>query len=76
MDNVIEIDLEVEVGEVALDFISPAAPGALWADHLAEVDDLLLDVGDVAHDLLGAALEDSSSRDVDLLPILRSIGKQ
>jgi hypothetical protein len=35
-----------------------AQHGALRADDLAEVDDLLLRVGDVAHDLLGAALED------------------
>jgi hypothetical protein len=30
----------------------------LRADDLAEVDDLLLDVRDVANDLLGASLED------------------
>ena len=58
VDDVVEVDLEV-LGEVAL--LGPlevAQHGALRPDDLAEVDDLLLRVGDVAHDLLGAALED------------------
>ena len=39
----------------------------LRADHLAEVDDLLLGVGDVADDVLGAALEDLVLERVELV---------
>src|SRR5918997_642935 len=56
--DVVEVDVEV-VGDVAgLVALQVAEGGALRADDLAEVDDLLLDVGDVAHDVLGPALED------------------
>ena len=58
VDDVVEVDLEV-LGEVALlGALEVAQDGALRADDLAEVDDLLLRVGEVAHDLLGLALED------------------
>ena len=50
-----------------LDLLEVAQDGALRADHLAEVDDLLLDVGDVAHDLLRAALEDLVLERVELV---------
>ena len=54
--------------EVALlDLLEVAQDGPLRADHLAEVDDLLLDVGDVAHDLLGAPLEDLVLERVELV---------
>ena len=56
--DVVEVDVEV-VGDVArLVALEVAERGPLRADDLAEVDDLLLDVGEVAHDVLGAALED------------------
>src|SRR5262249_51928679 len=35
--------------------------------HLAEVDDLLLDVGDVAHNLVGAAVEDVVLQRIELV---------
>ena len=56
--DVVEVDLEV-VGDVALGRLEVLQRRALRAHDAAEVDDLLLDVGDVAHDLRGAlALED------------------
>ena len=58
VDDVVEVDVEV-VGDVArLGALEVAEGGALRADDLAEVDDLLLDVGDVAHDLGLLVLED------------------
>ena len=58
VDDVVEVDVEV-VGDVALLVaLEVAERRALRADHLAEVDDLLLGVRDVAHDLGRAALED------------------
>src|SRR5215216_3792889 len=60
VDDVVEVDLEVHVGgEVALlDALEIAEHRTLRADHLAEVDDLLLHIGDIADDLAGASLED------------------
>src|SRR4051794_31629451 len=56
--DVVEVDLEV-VGDVALGRLEVLEGRALRAHHAAEVDDLLLDIGDVAHDLRRAlALED------------------
>src|ERR671914_1852861 len=58
VDDVVEVDLEV-LGQVALlGALEVAQHRALRPDDLAEVDDLLLRVRDVAHDLLGATLED------------------
>ena len=58
VDDVVEVDVEV-VGDVALLVaLEVRERGALRADDLAEVDDLLLGVGDVAHDLGRLALED------------------
>src|SRR6201996_3308071 len=69
VDDVVEVDLEVEVGgEVArFHFLQVAQDRALRTDHLAEVDDLLLGVGDVADDVLGAALEDVVLERVELV---------
>src|SRR4051794_1795924 len=59
VDDVVEVDVEV-VGDVALLVaLEVAERGALRTDHLAEVDDLLLGVREIAHDLGGAALEDA-----------------
>ena len=57
--DVVEVDVEV-LGDVArLGALEVAERRALRPHDLAEVDDLLLDVGDVAHDLGGLlALED------------------
>src|SRR3954469_8924656 len=58
VDDVLEVDVEV-LGDVArLVALEVAEGGALRAHDLAEVDDLLLDVGDVAHDLGRVADED------------------
>ncbi len=69
VDDVVEVDLEVEVGrQVALlDLLEVAQDRPLRPDHLAEVDDLLLDVGDVAHHFLGAAVEDVVLERVELV---------
>src|SRR5215211_4812301 len=70
VDDVVEVDLEV-LGEVALlCALQIAQHGSLRTDHLAEVDDLLLRVRDVAHDLLGAALEDLLLEVLELVPDL------
>src|SRR5206468_4997705 len=54
----VEVELEV-LGQEALDLpFEHAQGGALRLDDLAVGDDLLLRVRDVAHDRLGAALED------------------
>src|SRR6476469_8583658 len=56
--DVVEIDLEV-LGDVAARGLEILQRRALRPDDLAEVDDLLLDVGEVAHDLRRrVALED------------------
>src|SRR5215203_274737 len=69
VDDVVEVDLEVEVGgEVAL--LHPlqfSQDRALRPDDFAEVDDLLLDVGDVADDLLGPLFEDLVLERVELV---------
>src|SRR4051794_9350510 len=69
VDDVVEVDLEVEVGgEVArFDLLQVPQHRPLRPDDLAEVDDLLLGVGDVAHDVLGAALEDVVLQRVELV---------
>src|SRR6266540_2749381 len=67
VDDVVEVDLEV-LREVALfRALQVAQHRALRADHLAEVDDLLLRVRDIAHDLLGAALEDVLLQPLELV---------
>ena len=48
--DVVEVDLEV-LGDVAAGALEVLQRRALRPDDLAEVDDLLLDVGEVAHDL-------------------------
>ena len=74
--DVVEVDVEL-AGHVALGALEVAQRGALRADDLAEVDDLLLGVGEVADDLrVGAPSKMSSSRRSSLLPILRSIGNE
>jgi hypothetical protein len=56
--DVVEVEVEV-LGDVArLRALEVAERRALRSHDLAEVDDLLLDVGDVAHDLVGVAFED------------------
>src|SRR6201992_1713616 len=72
VDDVVEVELYVEVGgEVArFHFLQVAQDRPLRTDHLAEVDDLLLRVGDVADDVLGAALEDVVLERVELVPDL------
>ncbi|MBW3535741.1 MAG: lipid-A-disaccharide synthase, partial [Gemmatimonadetes bacterium] len=69
VDHVVEVDLEIDVGrqEALLDVLEVAQHRALGADHLAEVDDLLLGVGDVAHDLLRSPLEDALLERVQLV---------
>ena len=58
VDDVVEVDVEV-LGDVArLVALEVAERDALRPHDLAEVDDLLLGVGDVAHDVLALALED------------------
>ena len=57
VDDVVEVELEL-LGEEALDVaLEQPQRGALRLDDLAVGDDLLLDVREVADDLLGAALE-------------------
>ena len=58
VDDVVEVDVEIVRDVALLGALEVAQRGALRPDDLAEVDDLLLDVGDVAHDLGGVALED------------------
>ena len=53
--DVVEVDLELAAlrrEEGLLELLEVAQDRPLRADHLAEVDDLLLGVGDVAHDVL------------------------
>ena len=75
--DVVEVDVEV-LGDVArLGALEVAERRPLRPDDLAEVDDLLLDVGDVAHDLEEfSPSKISSSMRSSLLPILRSIGNE
>src|SRR4051794_20641980 len=56
--DVVEVDVEVVRDVARLVALEVAEGRPLRADDLAEVDDLLLDVGEVADDVLGAALED------------------
>src|SRR5256885_5030697 len=56
--DVIEVEVEVVRDVARLGALQVADHRALRADDLAEVDDLLLDVGEVTDDLLRAALED------------------
>src|SRR4051812_22648050 len=57
--DVVEVDVEVVRHVARLVALEVGDGGPLRADDLAEVDDLLLDVGDVAHDLgRVVALED------------------
>ena len=67
--DVVEVDVEV-LGDVALRALEVLERGALRADDLAEVDDLLLGVRDVANDLRGAALEDVLLDALELVPDL------
>src|SRR5206468_10554553 len=63
----VEVELEV-LGQEALDLpFEHAQGGALRLDDLAVGDDLLLRVRDVAHDRLGAALEDVVLDGVELV---------
>src|SRR5881397_72666 len=66
VDDVVEVDLEV-LGHVAARAVEVAQGGALRADDLAEVDDLLLGVGDVAHDVGRAPLEDVALEVLELV---------
>src|SRR5436190_7029773 len=71
--DVVEVDLELAARrrEKALPRVLEIAEHrALGADHLAEVDDLLLDVRNVADDVLAAALEDLVLERVELVPDL------
>ena len=68
--DVVEVDLELAAlgrEERLLELLEVAEHGPLRADHLAEVDDLLLGVRDVADDVLGAALEDLVLERVELV---------
>src|SRR5712692_9090599 len=70
VDDVVEVELEL-LGQEALGMaLEPAQRGALGLVDLAVRDDLLLDVGDVADDLLGAALEHLVLDRVELVPDL------
>ena len=58
IDEVVEVELEL-LGEEALDVtLEQSQRGALRLDDLAVGDDLLLHLGDVGDDLLGAAILD------------------
>ena len=70
VDDVVEVELEV-MGEEALRVaLEQAQSGALGLDDLAVRDDLLLRVGDVADDLLAAALLELVLDRVQLVPDL------
>ena len=70
VDDVVEVELEV-IGEEALCVALEQAQGrALGLDDLAVRDDLLLRVGDVADDLLAAALLELVLDRVQLVPDL------
>ena len=70
VDDVVEVVLEL-LGQEPVDAaLEHAQRGALGLDHLAVADDLLLDVGDVADDLLGAPLEHLVLDRVELVPDL------
>src|SRR5204863_8277497 len=56
--DVVEVDLQLVADELLLGALEVGQHRPLRADDLAEVDDLLLRVGDVAHDVLAAAEED------------------
>ena len=70
VDDVVEVELEV-LGQEALGrALEHAQRRALGLDDLAVGDDLLLRVRDVAHDVLGALLEDARLDRVELRPDL------
>jgi hypothetical protein len=73
VDDVVEVDV---LGDEAPRPLEVAQGGALRPDDLAEVDDLLLDVGDVADDVLAgrSSSKISSSIRSSLLPIFASMG--
>ena len=73
--DVVEVDVQ-PLGDVALRALEVLQRGALRADDLAEVDDLLLDVGDVAHDLARAALPDLVLEHLELVAHLREHRKR
>src|SRR3954447_164610 len=67
VDDVVEVDLEVVRHVALLRPLEVAQHRAARPDDLAEVDDLLLDVGDVADDLLRASFEDVVLEAVELV---------
>ena len=70
VDDVVEVELEL-LGQEPLDVALEQAQGRpLRLDDLPVADDLLLDVRDVADDLLRAALEDVVLERVELVPDL------
>ena len=73
--DVVEVDVQA-LGDVALRALEVLQRHALRADDLAEVDDLLLDVGDVAHDLARAALPDLVLQALELVAHLREHRKR
>ena len=76
VDDVVEVELEL-LRQEPLDVALEQPQGrALRLDDLAVADDLLLDVRDVADDLVGAPSKMSSSSESSLCPILSRIGKQ
>ena len=58
VDDVIEVDVQLLRRDHVHGPLQIAEGDALWPHDTAEGDDLLLGVGDVAHDLVGLALED------------------
>ena len=73
--DVVEVDVEIVRDVARLVALEVAEGGALRADDLAEVDDLLLDVRDVAHEILGPALEDLLLDAVELVAHLAQHGE-
>src|SRR3954451_7713658 len=74
--HVVEVELVVVGEEAALDLLEVAQHLSLRTDDLAEVDDLLLDVGDVAHDVLASLLlEDLLLDPVELVAHLAEHGE-
>ena len=70
VDDVVEVEVEL-LGQEALDVaLEHAQRRALRLDDLPVADDLLLDVRDVADDLLGASLEHVVLERVELVPDL------
>src|SRR5439155_15050056 len=70
VDDVVEVELEL-LRQEPLDVALEQPQGrSLGLDDLAVADDLLLDVRDIADDLVGAALEDVVLERVELVPDL------